>query len=345
MNGILKNPNFEYYRQKFAIVANGNYFSEGRDFIVKTIRSFGFEAEGFDNFESFREYDPTCVLVIGVTMQPKPNDKSKIWVAFQSEQLYNKKTGGIHQTPGWLKKTIPYIKKYDIIIDHSKTNAETLEKIINKNQKKNILVTPLFGVTTKAFDEIDYEKEYDILFVGWHSRLKNCLYSRRDAILNALAEKYNVYPPSNNLWGEKKQEAIRKSKICLNLHYEEARFMETARLWDYFSNHAFVMSDRIYDPYPFVQDEDYCSFFLTDIEEKIDYYLAHDEERRKIADNAFKKVSELSDNTDAVSLLIDAVLLEADKRNYKNEVKISKYRRRHQWIYDHLPKNIRDRIM
>lgn len=347
MEEILNNPNLEYYRQKFAVVANGNYFSDGRDFIVKSIREFGFEAEGFDDFEGFREYNPTCVLVIGITTQPKPKDPSKIWVAFQTEQLYNEKTGGIHQTPWWLKKTVPYIKEYDIIVEHSYTNAETLEKILNKKRnRKTILVDPIFGAGDKFFDNSgEDEKEYDLFFVGWHSRLKNCLYSRRDVILNALAKKYKVYPPSNNLWGEKKQEAIRKSKICLNLHYEEARFMETGRLWDYFSNHAFVMSDRIYNSYPFVENEDYCSFFLTDIEKKIDYYLSHDEERKRIADNAFEKISRLSGDSQGIASLIDAVLLESDRRNYKKEVKIMKYRRRHQWIYDHLPKNIRDRIM
>ena len=345
MNEILKAPSFKYYKQRFAVVGNSKYFLSGRNVCIQHLRSRGFEAEGFDDFDAFCEYDPTCVIVLGITTQPKPNDKSKIWVAIQTEQFYHNKTGGIYKTPVWLKKSLPFLKKYDIIMDFSKTNVEVIEKTCNRFGKKNVLFYPLFFGCEFSISDVVEEKEYDILFVGWHSRIDGIPFNRRGLILESLQKKYKVYPPSNNLWGEKKLEAIRKSKICLNLHHEEARYTETMRLLDYFNNHAFVMSDRIYDSAPFVDGEDYISFFITELEKKIDYYLANDAERESIANHAFEKVKSLPDTTEAIDLLIDAVILEADKRNYPLEMKAWRRRLRRQWIYDHLPRSIRDRIM
>ena len=345
MNEILNNPNFEYYRQKFAVLANNNYFRGARDAWVKRLREFGFEAEGFEKFEDFKNYDPTCVIVIGINYFEKPKDRSKIWVAVQQEQFYHPKIGGVYEARLWFKRSLPYLKNYDIILDFSKTNVEVMEKCRQLRKKNIIMHAPAGAGEFSICENPNAEKEYDLLFVGWHSRSKHMPYSRRYGILEPLLKKYNVYPLSNSLWGEKKQEAIRKSKICLNLHPEETRVMESSRFLDYFANHAFVMSDRIYDPAPFADGEDFVSFFLTDIEDKIDYYLSHEEERNRIADNAFEKVKKISFGKDAVALTLDAVLLEAEKRNYPKVMKQFNYRRRRQWIYDHLPKNIRDRIM
>lgn len=346
MNNITNNQNLSYYNQRFAVVGNGNYFTPGREIWVNRIRSRGFEAKGFDDFESFKEYNPTCVIVFGITQHPKPNDRKKIWVAIQTEHFYHPKTGGIHHTPQWLKKSLPLLKAYDIIMDFSRTNIDAIERSGKKLRKKNILLHPLcslgeFSVCTNSA----IEKEYDILFIGWHSRIAGSPYSRRGIILEELMKKYKLYPLSNDLWGEEKQKAIRQSKICLNLHYEESRFIEIERMLDYSANHAFIMSDRIFDSTPFVDGEDYVSFFLTDLEDRIDYYLSHDEERQKIADHAFQKVKQLSEDSGAVDLVLDAVLLEADRKNYPREMRSWRRRRLRYRIYKHLPEKIRDKIM
>ena len=344
MNNIVKDRHFGYYHQKFAVVANNNYFRPGRDVWVKQLREFGFDAEAFESFEDFRTYDPTCVIVLGITNHPKPNDRSKIWVAIQTEQFYHRSTGGIHQTTQWLKKSLPYLKRYDIIMDFSKTNAESIAASCRSLRKKNILVHPFCCLGEFPISNAAVEKEYDLLFVGWHSRMQNCTYSRRDLILQELAKTYKIYPLSNELWGEEKLNAIKKSKICLNLHSEESRVMETARLLDYFSNHAFVLSDRIFDSSPFIDGEDYASFFLTDLSQKIDYYLSHEDEREKIAESAYQKVAQI-DFGKAAAMLVDAVLLEADRKGYKKEMRRYNRRRFRSWIYHHLPEKIRDKIM
>ena len=86
---------------------------------------------------------------------------------------------------------------------------------------------------------------------------------------------------------------IKSAKIGLNLR---GGGWDTLRFWELTGMGCFVISQKlnIKINYPFVDREDivYCKEDLSDLVELCDYYLAHPEEREKIASNARKKVEQ-----------------------------------------------------
>jgi spore maturation protein CgeB len=125
-------------------------------------------------------------------------------------------------------------------------------------------------------------KKYDLVFIGSMDGIDG----RRRIILDSLKERYVVYPEHENLWGEKKTNAIKLSKICLNIHFDHSASFESNRIYDYFGMGAFVLSEYIGNSYPFLSGEHYIKFNLKNLTRVIDYYLSNDEERISIAKKA-----------------------------------------------------------
>ena len=309
---LLDDDRFSYYRLKFALVSKSACFVVQRDFLLGKLREAGFEAEAFKTFEDFETYNPDCVVVFQPMAFPVPKDKSKIWIAFQEEQLYTKETGGEIFSKTHLKALKPYLKRYQAFFDFSEEN-------INLLRGKTKARVEMFGTFAQPQENHDVdpapsEPEYDILFIGNMPGVDE----RRKAIIEYLSGRYKVHPVAFDLWGEKKVKAIKNSKICLNIHFEEARFEEQGRLLDYAENHAFILSEPMYNSV-FEDGKDYVSFYLSDLDKKIDYYLSRDDERKRIADNAYEHYKRLiSDHGEkAFHRFLDCVILESYRRELK----------------------------
>ncbi len=305
----------DYYKHRIAIVGKWRYSVAFRDALVECIKQYGFESQGFSEFEEINGFNPSCVVVIAPHLYEIPKNHDIIWIMIQTEQLFNddKKT---EQTmfSGYLKQLKPRIKAYDIILDGNKCNLYGLKRLT----KSIVEYFPSYW-----FSEVDYStkadnsrNKYDLLFIGNMPGMRN----RREVLLSFLNKKYSIYPETTELWNEKKQKAILESRICLNIHYDESRYYESARMNDYFANHAFVLSEPMKYTEPYVEGEDYVEFFWTNICEKIDYYLEHEEERLKIADNAYKKLHEHS-LMESTKILIDVLILESYNRYQVQETK------------------------
>ena len=82
------------------------------------------------------------------------------------------------------------------------------------------------------------EKDIDVLFYGSSS-------IRRENIMTKLKEKgLKIYFGGNNLWGEKRNQLISRSKIVLNIHYYKEPILETTRLSHLITNQSFVISEK-----------------------------------------------------------------------------------------------------
>lgn len=308
----------DYYKHRIAVVGKRNFFIRYRDSLVECISRYGFDVKAYAEVEDALLEKPTCVVVIAPTLYSIPKDKSIIWIMVQTEQLFN---GAQSSNSPFLnthiKELKPYLDAYDIILDESKQNIAGLVRVT----KTPVVFFPSGWHPSleinKAPNISAQEKPYDLLFVGNMPGVDQ----RRKKLVEFLATKYKVYPIRNDLWGNKKFEALSSSKICLNIHYDETRYMETARLNDYFANNCFVLSEPMHQTEPFVEGRDFVEFFWTNICEKIDYYLLHEEERDKIANQGYKTLCKHTfyDNS---RILIDNLIMESYNRyqaeKYKN---------------------------
>ena len=116
-------------------------------------------------------------------------------------------------------------------------------------------------------------KDVDVLFVG-------AMMPRRERLINKLRARFPVTTAS--AFGHELVQLFNRAKIVLNLHAEEYRDTET-RVFEALGCGAFLLSERLSSDNPFSGDHlvEFDSFH--DLCDKIQYYLAHTEERRSIA--------------------------------------------------------------
>lgn len=131
-----------------------------------------------------------------------------------------------------------------------------------------------------------------------------------------------MYPKYEKLWGEEKEQAIMSSKICLNIHFDNSLVYESPRMYEYLANKKFVLSEKISDSYPFIEGEDYESFYINNIVQKIEYYLVHPEERNRIAMNGYNKINHylIDDNIEVIleRFILEKWIRKSKRQNLKN---------------------------
>ena len=318
MYEFLKENQFDYYNLRVAVLGKGIFMTTALK-IQDELRGLNIDATVFEKFESVAGYKPNCVIVTCPIYYPyrKFKDRSIIWVGINSEQLLTPENGGGAILQLRLKQVKKYCKYFDILLDYDKSNIQAIKKFykgrIERVYKSGYDVN--FDIPEFITDE---HKEYDILFYG-----ADC--QRRRSIIDFLSKRYNVYPRIDKLWGADLVDAIKKSKICLNLHAEETRYFEKMRVVQLFCNHAFVMSDRIYDAQQFEDGEDFASFFLSDICDRIDFYLKNENERSRIANNAYKKIVDMNNKAENYTrTILDCILIERYKRQFLDNPPIYK---------------------
>ena len=170
------------------------------------------------------------------------------------------------------KKLQKCIVNYDLMFEWSPASYRFL-----KSQYDNIYFLPHSNFKSMRYYEKypDIKEEYDLFFTGWSTGIHN----RRAEILKALSDRYNIYPKYENLWGAEKEKAILSSKICLNIHFDNALVFESPRMYEYLANKKFVLTERISDSYPFIEGEDYDYFYVNNMIRKIDHYLSNPQEK------------------------------------------------------------------
>lgn len=113
------------------------------------------------------------------------------------------------------------------------------------------------------------------------------LYTRENEI---VPEGIRKYPPVNAMTEQLK--VFSSTKINLNITLRSIESGVPLRVFDIMSRKGFVLTDYRSDASELFEEDSEIVMFRTPEEmlDKIDYYLAHDDQRKKIGQNAYEKV-------------------------------------------------------
>ncbi len=170
---------------------------------------------------------------------------------------------------------------FDYVFSHDKDNIQIYKNI----GCKNVYWLPSAAVNTKIHKKLGLPKKHDISFVG----SKTC---RRKEILNVLEKYFKIFTP--NIWDSKEiNEVFNESKIVLNIHLSDLPNIET-RLGEVLGSGSFLLTEELSSQDLFIDGEHLVQWHKGDIDdliEKIQYYLSHEDERERIANNGHQFAS------------------------------------------------------
>jgi hypothetical protein len=256
---------------RIAIVAKFVYFDECREGICQGLKDLGYMAEIMSDIPASGYWD--VVLVIGVHLFPEiPWMPHALVVGIQTEQM---PVNGV--ATGRLVRNQ---RRYDSVCGYYDHLFEwNPDLYVLRNDGRTFLP---YGCVAEPYEDIG--KNYDLAFIGNVGGSE-----RRETLLEQLRHQFNFYPDYSPGFGDRKKQAIRESRILLNIHFYDGAGFESPRMFDYLSLGAFVLSERTASSYPFAKGVDFDDFgSVDDLVQKIRFYLKNNELREKIAEHGLQ---------------------------------------------------------
>ena len=145
----------------------------------------------------------------------------------------------------------------------------------------------IFQTTVLGFKIAEIERRRALIELSKHYRVN--VYSNSD-----VSDLLRIqYCGSVDYWSEMPK-VFRMSKINLNFTIPNIKSGIPLRIWDVLGCGGFLLTNYQAEiPYYFKEGEDLVCFDgLEDLCEKVGYYLEHEEERKRIAWNGYRKVRE-----------------------------------------------------
>lgn len=145
----------------------------------------------------------------------------------------------------------------------------------------------IFQTTVLGFKIAEIERRRALIELSKHYRVN--VYSNSD-VSNLLRVQYCG---SVDYWGEMPK-VFRMSKINLNFTIPNIKSGIPLRVWDVLGAGGFLLTNYQAEmPCFFEEGKDLVCFDdVKELKEKVGYYLAHEDERRTIAENGYRKVKE-----------------------------------------------------
>lgn len=207
-----------------------------------------------------------------------------------SNNKYNKPEEALQAVAGkssgasWLSVALDY--DFDIVFTQTYGNAE----IINSLKRNRVAVYLPFAYNDRRFYPRDQEKQFDI---GMYFKIER--HSNRlkfiDHIMKLIYKNGWKFCLSNGYWGDDYAEQLGKAKIILHYSYVgdiPYRLYETAGSRGCFLTDTLKFGvEKLFTPG--IHYFEYNSE-LSDLEQKIDWILTHDEERSCVEEAAYEKV-------------------------------------------------------
>lgn len=197
------------------------------------------------------------------------------------------------------------LKEYDTIFTFEGSDVQQIEKM---GMKAEFL--PLCA-DDSIYYPIAQEKDIDILFIGNLSRsrveslldirdkmpdIRMVVYGRysktleKDKTLHRRLLEHSDIFTNQLVSASEARDLYARSKICVNLHHGQSKYGANMRLYEICATNSF----QVVDSNPYITDGyQGCMIITNNTSEMIDaitYYLLHDEERREIADNGYKRI-------------------------------------------------------
>lgn len=163
----------------------------------------------------------------------------------------------------------------------------------------------IFQTTVLGFKIAEIERRRALIELSKHYRVN--VYSNSD-----VSDLLRIqYCGSVDYWSEMPK-VFRMSKINLNFTIPNIKSGIPLRIWDVLGCGGFLLTNYQAEiPYYFKEGEDLVCFDgLEDLCEKVGYYLEHEEERKRIAWNGYRKVREKHSYIERIRTILDTVACE-----------------------------------
>lgn len=160
----------------------------------------------------------------------------------------------------------------------------------------------IFQTTVLGFKIAEIERRRALIELSKHYRVN--VYSNSD-----VSDLLRIqYCGSVDYWSEMPK-IFRMSKINLNFTIPNIKSGIPLRIWDVLGCGGFLLTNYQAEiPYYFKEGEDLVCFDgLEDLCEKVGYYLEHEEERKRIAWNGYRKVREKHSYIERIRTILDTV--------------------------------------
>ena len=160
----------------------------------------------------------------------------------------------------------------------------------------------IFQTTVLGFKIAEIERRRALIELSKHYKVN--VYSNSD-----VSDLLRIqYCGSVDYWSEMPK-VFRMSKINLNFTIPNIKSGIPLRIWDVLGCGGFLLTNYQAEiPYYFKEGEDLVCFDgLEDLCEKVGYYLEHEEERKRIAWNGYRKVREKHSYIERIHTILDTV--------------------------------------
>jgi len=138
--------------------------------------------------------------------------------------------------------------------------------------------------------DLGLPRDIDVLFLGAFNipRRRRLIDQLRRRGINLLALGSRSNPDH---WGENRTQLLNRTKILLNLQRSPGE-LSGMRFLLGMANRTLVISEPVYDSAPYVPGKHYISATIEEMPQIIRYYLAHEEEREKVAREGHRFVTQ-----------------------------------------------------
>jgi hypothetical protein len=192
------------------------------------------------------------------------------------------------------------------------TTAERVEFLRERGIPAELL--PLGHYPDQGRD-LGLERDIDVLFLGGTTLRRSLKIARlrgRGVNVTALGDFHNP-----EYWGEGRTRLINRAKIFLNIP-RFARQFTLLRFALGACNKALLVSEPLYNSAPFVPGEHYVAADYGEMPRAIQYYLTHEEERRRIVENAYQLTLEKCLISHSIDRLAQRLRQLAEGRSIQN---------------------------
>jgi hypothetical protein len=269
------------------VVGRSEFFTPYRDALVASLQGAGAEAHAAADLDAIDDPGSVhAIIVIGphehVMRRHRHRLSRSVLSAIQTEQLPTQRQGGYSMSSRRLADVLVWSTHYDLLFEWSRDAAPLLHGL-----GLNVVHLPHGHLRPDGANAtVPVAETHDVIFLGGLGGPQK----RRRRLINALSGRFSIHPATGRkIWGAAKAQALRESRLVLNLHSEQSQAFASPRFFETLSLGRPLVSEGVADPWPFVPGVDYFSCALPGLETTIEQALGDDALRLRVAASGFAR--------------------------------------------------------
>lgn len=281
---------------RVSLVSTSHFFSDYTEALAQALTAQGVTASAHEDFSSALSRQPHALVVVGIHLADlkslKRSRRRSLLVGVQTEQVTSLPVGARNLGTDRLRKILPTLRHLDLVVDWHRTTVAPLSR-----KHPWVLHLPHGGFSTST-QPSDRPKSHDLVFIGGVPSG-----SRRAQILQDLSSRFSIYPRSHDLWGDEKWRAIDASRVVLNLHQERSQVFESPRFFEALGRKATLVSEGVFDPYPFRPQVDFVQTTTLRMASVIEELLSDETRMHSLGESGYERARAFSIDRSAQALL------------------------------------------